>query len=477
MDVYLSRHFLNPATGRQQRHLFMRYSDFVLYEWIGEDPYANLPVFDGTGDWAKRMEDHLKAKRFFEQTFQDAAPAIAAYQALASKAIADGYFLTSNMDRMIDAIPPDAKPKPDWQQTIDHRYLQMAGGDTTGSIADDTVAQLAKFEPLWMAIVARRLHGNDPSRAAAVLPFAVAARDELNRRKAAKEPFYCWSISPIEIESDILEHLYDLYTHLKDDPNAFAAIREANDLSPDLYRTKHLALMQCYVFPQYREDAFETAFAYDSANDYIKSLPAGTISGMPEPDNRYGQIKQHPHYAAYATRRKAEVENGKPVLRWHAMTDPADPKDITAADTALPRPLPLDYRVFLAKRGRSKLDLYLGRNTSTLKFAGPVDLIIWAEVFHHWLDQTGDTGGNHSDDWKAKFGVERNLLISVATPWDNSSCLAMSLAEGRSQGHCYLWHHDEAYDLVPIGDNFDTAIKTVETGFISGDRRIRAFFA
>ena len=53
----------------------------------------------------------------------------------------------------------------------------------------------------------------------------------------------------------------------------------------------------------------------------------------------------------------------------------------------------------------------------------------------------------------------------------------MSLAEGRSQGHCYLWHHDEAYDLVPIGDNFDTAIKTVETGFISGDRRIRAFFA
>lgn len=63
----------------------------------------------------------------------------------------------------------------------------------------------------------------------------------------------------------------------------------------------------------------------------------------------------------------------------------------------------------------------------------------------------------------------------VATPWDNSGCLVISLANGPTYGRCCHWDHDEAYDLVPIGDSFAAAVAALQSGFISGDATVRKF--
>src|SRR5262249_32594465 len=150
--------------------------------------------------------------------------------------------------------------------------------------------------------------------------------------------------------------LFGIYSQLGDKYKAFAAILAANDLATNTYRAERLAAMQCYDFPQYREDAFDTAYRY----------------------SRYGfdEVIDHPDYAAYAARRDAEIASGQPVLRWHAMCGPSSAEEITIAERDIGFKLPNDYRDFLLRRGKSRLDLRRGDDGTTLTFAAAPDISI-----------------------------------------------------------------------------------------------------
>jgi hypothetical protein len=91
------------------------------------------------------------------------------------------------------------------------------------------------------------------------------------------------------------------------------------------------------------------------------------------------------------------------------------------------------------------------------------------------MTRAGDLSGEHSRDWAAKFGVDRKALWSAATTWDNSNALLISLASDATYGRCYLWHHEEGYNLVPIAETFEAAIEALRQGFVNGDTRVRGF--
>ncbi|MFO1162866.1 MAG: SMI1/KNR4 family protein [Reyranellaceae bacterium] len=429
MSIYLVRYLINPTTRGRRQHLLLEDSNWVLGQ--------QLP--DGDGE----------SNRYFEQTFERADAAVLAFERLLEQSIADGYLLTDVTDRFASESPDDANPKPAWQHAIDRYYLAMLHGDYDIALPDEP---LARAEPIWMHLDAIRAWRFDKARAAEALPFALAARAELQRRKAEKRGYYTWSLPWVEEDAGLDDLLFGIYSQLGDKDNAFAAIRAASDLATNTYRSERLAAMQCYAFPQYREDAFDTAHRYAQYG--------------------YGDVIAHPDYAAYAARREAEIASGQPILRWRAMCDPSSPEAIAAAERDIGARLPDDYRDFLLRRGKSRLDLSRGDDLTTLTFAAAPDISIWGSVFRDWLDTMSDKDEGYSKDWARELGVDRSKLWSIATPWDNSRCLVMSLAGDETHGRCYLWDHDDAYLLVPIGDSFAEALATIESGFVSGDKRV-----
>src|SRR5262249_42972928 len=156
---------------------------------------------------------------------------------------------------------------------------------------------------------------------------------------------------------------------------------------------------------------------------------------------------KHPDYSAFKARRDAEVASGVPRTRWASMTTPAYEAGVLEAERAIGHSLPASYRRFLAEKGSTKLIFYLGKNTVSLTFVAAVDLPRWGETVHRWMTRAGDLDGEHARDWVAKFGVDRKALWSVATTWDNSNALLISLASDATYGRCYLWHHEEGYNL------------------------------
>ncbi len=449
MSGYLARFFRNPATGAGQLHLLKPQQDWVL----GEHLYAREisdPRPPGSYD---AVADLLKG-RFFEQTFDTTPASVAAFEALATGAIAQGFVLMDLMAYSDRVIPPDAKPKPVWQQNIDRYYLQ-ALAHTFGDAAP--IEREAQAEPLLLYAQALHVHREKKAYAAEALPLALAAREAIDKRGRGPGNFYTWSLPWVEVAAAVHDELFLIYADLKEVTKSFAAIREAYDLAPDTFRSENLATMQCFSFPQFREDGFEMAFQFSNAGGYKHVL-------------------DHPEYAAFAARRQADISLKRPIVRRHAMVDPASAGQIAAAEGEIAHKLPAGYRAFLATRGRSKIAFHVGDDSAALKFCGPKDLSIWAGVLQHWFDITGDTGGAHSRAWRQKLGVERRALFSVATPWDNSSCVVLHLEAGPAYGRCFLWHHDEAYDLVPLGETFEAALIALEAGFVAGDPRIRSFF-
>jgi hypothetical protein len=457
MSDYLARFFLNPRTREQQRHLTTPWSEWVMGEkLIGHKGSLEIPP-----DYTDILAGQTNP-RFFEQRFERAADGVAAFESLAAKAVSDGFFLTDITHYSEDFIPSDAKPKPQWQQDVDRFYLQVIAEDYGPEPPADARVQT---EPMWLLSKARHTRREDKALAAKAVPFALTARDLIGRRKGEEDKFYSWSLSNIDVAGDVEQELFLCYADLNDAPNAFVAIREACDLRATPFRSENLALMQCFNFPQYREDAFEAAFTYAKfGREY------GQRDG-------YEDIISTAGYAAFAKGRDEEIASGKGFVRWRAMSDPAPVEKIDAAEAEIGHKFPPDYRAQLAQRGRSQLAFYLKDDSSYLKFAAPGDLAVWGRVFQHWLDGSGDGDGVHSADWPTKFGVERRSLWSVATPWDNSSCMAICLAEGAAYGHCFLWRHEESYNLVRLGDSFDASVEALKSGFIAGDANIRSFFA
>jgi SMI1 / KNR4 family (SUKH-1) len=449
MDNYLTRLFLNPKTGKQQLHLALPFSGWVLGEWIG--PQAAV---DSEKKPSSTWLDDLLDARFYEKTFDYVNQAVDAYEALAIQAVAEGYFLTDIVDRLVREIAPGAAPKPDWQQAIDRFYLSVASKNKR---AEPPRHAEARDEPMLRLLDGQHVLRADPSRAEAVRAVAEAALADIKRRNTAKLPMYTWSINRLEIEAQCHDLLFDVHDQLGDNAAQFAAVRTAYKLVPSGGdRAGRLAWMQCYKYPQFREDAFETAFHQDE-------------------NKSYDRIRMHPEYSAYAARRQAEVDAKRPITRWRAMHDPSPEADIAAAEAALKVRYPADYRTFLAERGSSKWAFHVGRHSKELTFAGAGELGDWQATFQHWLALMTKSQAELGEDWQAKHGVDRGSLHTVATPWDNSSCVAMSLASGPRFGHCFLWHHDEPGELVPAGESFAAALKTIEAGFLTGNRPLLLF--
>jgi SMI1 / KNR4 family (SUKH-1) len=454
MSHYLVRFFRHPKSAKQQRHLMLADGSWVLGEWIGPEFSIEAQMAKiASGDVSSSVFDDLSAARFYEDNFEDEGAAVSAFNRLAVDATKSGYVLVDLIDRMVDVIAPDAPEKPDWQDALDRYLLDVLARKPN---ARSPKHEAARNEPLQIYLDALRLHRTEPDRAADALTLALSARDELDRRKVSSATMYLWSIDRNEFEARINQLLMQIHQKLGNSDAMFAAIRRACDLSIDPYRSECLAVMQCYHFPQYREDAFETAFRYG--------------------DDGYAQVKEHEDFAAYAKQRRKEVKSGKPILRWHAMQDPSSDAEIAAAEVALGATLPADYKAFLAERGRCKLSFMLGDEHKDLSFAGATDIAIWKGVFDHWLETMGAARENLTAEWPAKYGVDARTLYSIATPWDNSSCFVMDLAPGKGHGRCFFWDHDEAYDLIAIGADFTQALDALQIGFTSGDADIRLFF-
>lgn len=426
-------------------------ASWVLGELIG-DAYSLETRMSKIGspdfDPLKALEDG----RFYEETFEDQAACVAAFEGLGARAQADGYLLTDILDRMQDVIALTASPKPAWHSALDCYLLDVLARRPN---ATPPVDEQARNEPLCLYLEALHRSRHTPDDAEANLRIALTAQAELQSRKASNAPMYLWSLDGHDFEARIQTLLFQIYGRLKQSGPMFAAIREAVVLSPNTYRLEMLAWMQCYHFPQFREDAFEAAFNYDDS---------------------YDDVRKHEDFAAYAKRRKKEVKSGKPLLRWHKMHDPSPATEIAAAEAATGTKLPEDYKAFLAERGRCKLSLHLETDSKELAFAGAADIAIWKGVFDHWLETMSAARDNLTDEWPAKYSAEARTLHSIATPWDNSSCLVMDLAPGAGHGRCFLWDHDEAYDLVPVGDTFTAALAAIEAGFMRDTPPIRLFF-
>jgi cell wall assembly regulator SMI1 len=451
---YLVRFFLNPKTGKQQRHLMLADGSWILGEHIGSSHSINNPTPEfleklSSGEYLQSLSD----ARFGEADFEKNADCVAAFERLAAKAVADGFFLTDLVDRMQDTIPADARPKPNWQQDLDRAYLRSIARDHSQPAP---AAALTAKEPLALLIEARYQHVRKGGGAVAALAIAETARAEIDRRNAAKQPFYTWSIHAHEIEASVYELMFHFNEELKNKDAMFAAIRRAVDLGLNNPRGEYLAWVQCYHFPALREDAFEYAFRYAEFG--------------------YDSIKKHPDFAAYAVRRKKEVASGHPRTRWHKMQEPSTLDAITKTEAAMGVTFPADYRAFLQQRGKTKLSFLLRDETKDLSFADAADFHLWQTTFQDWLDLMGATHAGITDSWPEKYGVDRRQLYSVATPWDNSSCLVIGLGPGKSYGRCFLWDHDEADELVSIGASFDAALKAIENGFLAGSPEINAFF-
>lgn len=431
MSIYLARFFLNSKTGGQQRHLLLEDNNLVMAEHLAEG--------------CERGED----PRFFEGQFENLEEAVHAFERLAMDASNDDYVLTDIMDRFAQVIPVDAKPKPAWQQAIDRFYLATLMEDFDIELPDEPTA---RAEPMWLHLEALRAWRFETDRAREALEPALAARAELRQRSAEKKGYYSWSLPEGEQHAALEEHLFGMYRQLGDIGNAFRAIRTAQDIAPNMFRNERLATLQCFHFPQYRNDAFAQAFRYSNCG--------------------FDDVLAHPDYAAFAKRRQAEIASEAPIVRWRSMCVPNTQGEIEACERQIAAKLPEDFRDFLLSRGKSRLDFLRGRRSATLTFAAAEDLLAWRDAFQSWLNTMGDADEGYSLAWAKELGVDRQMIWSIATPWDHSRCLVISLAGDETHGRCFLWDHDDAYLLEPIGATFTDALAAIEEGFVSGDARI-----
>jgi hypothetical protein len=233
-----------------------------------------------------------------------------------------------------------------------------------------------------------------------------------------------------------------------------AAIRRANDIATDERRSDALAFVQSHIFTEYIDDAFETAFRYG--------------------DVGYGAVKSHPDFAAYAKRRRREQKSKTPVLRWRAMTSPSSLMDIQSAETRCGVEFPDDYRHFLIECGESTLMFHIGNESTELRFVGAQDFGAWQHALQEWFDIMGASDDEAFVDWSTTYGVDRRALFTVATPSDNSACLALCLLPGLRYGHGFWWDHDEPDHLVPLGTSFADCLATIERRFAAGDVELAA---
>lgn len=381
---------------------------------------------------------------FLRQEFGRTNESVGAFRREAETLRAAGYIETHHTKYTLRDLEGDFTPKPEWQRALDEAIMS-AFADPLDVRADQfaTLAGTpAAGEPtaLWLAAQHARA-----SKQPDALEKAERARDALLQREASGAPQYTWSLFPHVVKGYIYELLADCYLDAEPpDPwAALEAISIALEADPDKARLIFWASIICGCFPEREEDA------YDSIHSWAHR------SGFEE-------ITSRPSYAAYAARRAKDAAAGRGTWRW-GWGRPQSEAEIAAAEGALGVTFPDGYRRFLRERGQCDLFVRLPKDDARLRFAAADQLWRSREDFINFV-ALADSEANVARYFRDDHGVDLRHLIPIAAPSGASNLLLLHTEPGDSYGSCYVWNHDDAWDLVNEQPSFEAMIAMLLAG-------------
>ncbi len=281
-----------------------------------------------------------------------------------------------------------------------------------------------------------------------IIKLAERGRDTIVARRAAKTPYYAWSIRESDLEARTLEVLS--WAHLSaDDPKAaLEAIEEACRVDASVDRGAQRAMILVDHFPERQEEAFDYAYKYREFGGYE-------------------EIIELPAYADYVARRKGISKSDKG-WRWHTKKAVSE-SDLLQAEEELGARLPKDYREFLAQHGESELQVRLPDDSAELCFYRPTELATQRSNLFNFIALTEDDPENVDAYFREQYGVAARDLLPVAEPAHHSRCLVINLGQGERFGWCFQWDHDGAFELEQAAPSFDAALKALTDGIAKRD--------
>ncbi|MBR1210532.1 SMI1/KNR4 family protein [Bradyrhizobium sp. JYMT SZCCT0180] len=393
--------------------------------------------------------------QYLREEFSDMETAVAAFRRQAAELVAAGYMETTHTDYTLRNLLPDPEPKPDWQKGLDDLML-AALGESLEAQAKHLAALRdtpAANEPLYLLLAANHGYFDDQDDEG-IMKLAERGRDTIVARRAARTPYYAWSIRESDLEARTLEVLS--WAHLSaDDPNAaLEAIEEARRVDASVDRGAQRAIILVRHFPERQEEAFDYAYKFRE------------FAGFEE-------IVELPAYADYVARRKGISESDKG-WRWHTKKAVSE-SDLLQAEEELGARLPKEYREFLAQHGESELQVRLPDDSAELCFYRPTELATQRSNLFNFIALTEDDPENVDAYFREEYGVAARDLLPVAEPAHHSRCLVINLGQGERFGWCFQWDHDGAFELEQATPSFDAALKALTDGIAKRDAVILNF--
>jgi hypothetical protein len=384
------------------------------------------------------------------ENFKTVSDLVRGFRSQVATLKADGYFETIQVDYKLSKLPGNPEPKPDWQMGVDEMYLCVLVADLAA--AEGWLRKLkvtpAQNEPLFLYLASRV--ENDVERAREIYDACIAARESLMQHLAGGTPFYCWSLPPYDVDADIHTWLCEVQLVLNQPQNALASIERACKMSLDSYRAGRKAFIQCTHFPELREDAFDHAYRYAKFGGFEK-------------------VTALPAYEEYLRGRQASAYKS----RWGASRAAAKEQAVCAAEAEFQIRLPQEYRTFLLTRAHGDLILRTPDSTGTLHFIKAENLCsARAQFAKHLGPRSGEDGTEHV---RSQYGLDLERLVPIAHVHGASNYLVLHIGAGERFGFCYRWYHDDLWEFVHAGDNFDAALESIIENFKTGDAKILDF--
>src|SRR5262249_11457398 len=82
---------------------------------------------------------------------------------------------------------------------------------------------------------------------------------------------------------------------------------------------------------------------------------------------------------------------------------------------------------------------------------------------------------NAQSFFRKEYGVVLRDLVPVAEPAGVNGCMLVHLGAGEHFGWCYLWHHDDPWELAAPQPSFEAAIAELMAGIERRDPETRFF--
>jgi SMI1/KNR4 family protein SUKH-1 len=392
------------------------------------------------------LGDHVT--EFLRRDYGGLADAVAAFNAAADRLQGQGYVELAETDYDVSRLPVAPIAKPEWQRGLDRLVLALFMED--GKAQSRLIARLARTEagsePLY--------RWAETYRAAAMGTLdrhELLARAEDAQRlfilRMAGDPPYTWSLPLSWLEACIDDLLCECHLAV-DDPHAgLAAARHAQLASPDSHRAGRIAWILCEYFPEHQDEAFDAAHRNGA-------------------EGGYEAVRQMPGYADYV-RRAEKAQRARKAWRWSARNRPASESELRAAEAGLGGALPPGYRRFLADKGPAELLIAFDDQTKALRFLEASDLAAKRDELFDYLMRRDS---NAQAFIRKEYGVGLRDLVPVAEPKGVSGCMLVHIGAGDRFGWCYLWHHDDPWELTAAQPDFDAAIAALTSGIERRDR-------